>query len=69
MSAANETSRKRKRQRRKNRKPKQQSPQQGHYADPLSPIASTPMKRQHTKAAGTYMQQQSSSNNSTVVTH
>ncbi|CEG40120.1 nuclear lim factor interactor-interacting protein hyphal [Plasmopara halstedii] len=25
--------------------------QQGHYADPLSPIASTPIKRQHTKAA------------------
>ncbi|KAG2761837.1 hypothetical protein JG687_00002368 [Phytophthora cactorum] len=48
---AHDASRKRKRQRRKNRKSKQQSPQQGHYADPLSPIASTPMKRQHTKAA------------------
>ncbi|KAE9353456.1 hypothetical protein PR003_g3853 [Phytophthora rubi] len=48
-----DASRKRKRQRRRNRKGKQQppSPQHGHYADPLSPIASTPMKRQHTKAA------------------
>ncbi|GMF25312.1 unnamed protein product [Phytophthora lilii] len=52
-SVANDASRKRKRQRRKHRKAKGQSPtpQQGHYADPLSPIASTPMKRQHTKAA------------------
>ncbi|POM70209.1 Nuclear LIM factor interactor-interacting protein hyphal form, partial [Phytophthora palmivora] len=49
MADAND--RKRKRQRRKNRKPKQLLPQQGHYADPLSPIASTPLKRQHTKAA------------------
>lgn len=24
----------------------------GHYADPLSPIASTPLKRQRTKSAG-----------------
>lgn len=50
-----DASRKRKRQRRRNRKGKQQSPspQHGHYADPLSPIASTPMKRQHTKSAGT----------------
>ncbi|KAG7386445.1 CTD small phosphatase-like protein 2 [Phytophthora pseudosyringae] len=50
-SPAHDASRKRKRQRRKNRKTKQHSPQQGHYADPLSPIASTPMQRQHTKAA------------------
>jgi hypothetical protein len=51
--------RKRKRQRRKHRRNKQQSPptQQGHYADPLSPIASTPMKKQHTKAAGAKQQQ------------
>ncbi|KAF4039801.1 NLI interacting factor-like phosphatase domain-containing protein [Phytophthora infestans] len=51
---ANDASRKRKRQRRKNRKSKQLSPQQGHYADPLSPIASTPMKLQHAKSTVPY---------------
>lgn len=43
----------RKRQRRKNRRGKKQLSQEGHYADPLSPIASTPMKRHHAKAAET----------------
>jgi hypothetical protein len=36
-------------------KQKQKQPQtkpQGHYADPMSPIASTPMKRQRTKSTG-----------------
>ncbi|KAH7463015.1 hypothetical protein KRP22_001629 [Phytophthora ramorum] len=47
---ADDASRKRKRPRRKSRKSKQSPSPQGHYADPLSPIASTPMKR-HTKAA------------------
>ncbi|KAG7396254.1 CTD small phosphatase-like protein 2 [Phytophthora boehmeriae] len=58
--AANEAGRqggrKAKRQRRprsRNKQSQKQQPeqQQGHYADPLSPIASTPMKRQRTKAA------------------
>ena len=48
-AAAHDASRKRKR--RKNRKHKQQPLLQGHYVDPLSPIASTPMKRQRAKAA------------------
>ncbi|CAH0486324.1 unnamed protein product [Peronospora farinosa] len=41
MTEVNAASRKR----RKNRKNKQQFAKKGHYADPLSPIASTPMKR------------------------
>ncbi|CAI5727345.1 unnamed protein product [Hyaloperonospora brassicae] len=48
-AAAHDASRKRKR--RKNRKHKQQPLLRGHYVDPLSPIASTPMKRQRAKAA------------------
>ncbi|CAI5718354.1 unnamed protein product [Peronospora destructor] len=41
MAEVNAASRKR----RKNRKNKQQLSKRGHYTDPLSPIASTPMKR------------------------
>ena len=51
VNAVHDASRKRKR--RKNRKNKQQPLLQGYYVDPRSPIASTPMKRQRTKAAGT----------------
>ncbi|RLN58588.1 hypothetical protein BBJ29_005493 [Phytophthora kernoviae] len=58
--AANEAGRKVGRKAKRQRKPRsrnkssqkqQTKQQQGHYADPLSPIASTPMKRQRTKAA------------------
>uniref|UniRef100_A0AAV1TGF9 FCP1 homology domain-containing protein n=1 Tax=Peronospora matthiolae TaxID=2874970 RepID=A0AAV1TGF9_9STRA len=56
VNAVHDASRKRKR--RKNRKNKQQPLLQGHYVDPRSPIASTPMKRQRTKAAETNTSQQ-----------
>ncbi|RLN91312.1 hypothetical protein BBJ28_00013269 [Nothophytophthora sp. Chile5] len=51
--AARKVGRKAKRQLQKQKQKlrKQQDKQQGHYADPMSPIASTPMKRQRTKAA------------------
>lgn len=52
-AAMAEAGKKTKKAGRKAKRPaQQQKQQQGHYADPMSPIASTPMKRQRTKSAG-----------------